>query len=50
LVAWREQIERRVLDAENMRGVVVVSGVAYGDGGGGCPGYFSARPTTTLAT
>jgi nucleoside-diphosphate-sugar epimerase len=44
LVAWREQIERRVLDAENMRGVVVVSGVAYGDGGGGVPGVLLGSP------
>jgi uncharacterized protein YbjT (DUF2867 family) len=44
LVAWREQIERRVLDAEDMRGVVVVSGVAYGDGGGGVPGVLLGSP------
>src|SRR6478609_6718693 len=44
LVAWREQIERRVLDAEDMRGVVVVSGVAYGDGGGGVPGVVLGSP------
>src|SRR3954453_2485194 len=37
LVAWREPIERRVLDAPGMRAVVVVAGVAYGDGGGGVP-------------
>jgi len=43
-VAWREQIERRVLDAEDMRGVVVVSGVAYGDGGGGVPGVLLGSP------
>jgi hypothetical protein len=30
LVAWREPIERRVLGASDMRGVVIVSGVAYG--------------------
>ena len=35
LVAWKEPIERRVLGAKDMRGVVIVSGVAYGDGGGG---------------
>ena len=34
LVSWKEPIERRVLDANDMRGVVIVSGVAYGDGGG----------------
>ena len=31
LVAWREPIERRVLDAAGMRGVVIVSSVAFGD-------------------
>ena len=44
LVAWREQIERRVLDAEGMRGVVVVSGVAYGDGGGALAGLLLGSP------
>ena len=50
LVAWKEPIERRVLGAKDMRGVVIVSSVAYGDGGGGMPGYCSARPETTGAT
>jgi nucleoside-diphosphate-sugar epimerase len=44
LVAWREQIERRLLDATDMRGVVIVSGVAYGDGGGGIPGLLLGSP------
>jgi nucleoside-diphosphate-sugar epimerase len=44
LVAWREPIERRVVDAPGMRGVVVVSGVAYGDGGGGVPGVLLGSP------
>jgi nucleoside-diphosphate-sugar epimerase len=35
MVAWKEPIERRVLDAAGMRGVVVVSSIAYGDAGGG---------------
>ena len=43
-VAWREPIERRVLDAKGMRGVVIVSGVAYGDGGGGIPGLLLGSP------
>jgi uncharacterized protein YbjT (DUF2867 family) len=30
LVAWKEPIHRRVLGAKDMRGVVIVSGVAYG--------------------
>jgi nucleoside-diphosphate-sugar epimerase len=44
LVAWREPIERRVLDANGMRGVVIGAGVAYGDGGGGVPGLVLASP------
>ena len=44
LVAWKEPIERRVLDAKHMRGVVIVSSVAYGDGGGGIPGLLLASP------
>jgi nucleoside-diphosphate-sugar epimerase len=44
MVAWREPIERRVLDATGLRGVVIVSGVAYGDGGGGVPGLLLGSP------
>jgi nucleoside-diphosphate-sugar epimerase len=44
LVAFREPIERRVLDAKGMRGVVITSGVAYGDGGGGVPGVLLGSP------
>jgi nucleoside-diphosphate-sugar epimerase len=44
LVSWREPIERRVLDASGMRGVVITSGVAYGDGGGGVPGVLLGSP------
>jgi nucleoside-diphosphate-sugar epimerase len=44
LVAWKGPIERRVLDAGEMRGVVIVSSVAYGDGGGGIPGLLLASP------
>jgi nucleoside-diphosphate-sugar epimerase len=44
LVAWKEPIERRVLGMKDMRGVVVVSGVAYGDGGGGIPGLLLGSP------
>jgi nucleoside-diphosphate-sugar epimerase len=44
LVAWKEPIERRILDASGMRGVVIVSGVAYGDGGGGIPGLLVGSP------
>jgi nucleoside-diphosphate-sugar epimerase len=45
LVAWKEPIERRVLDAPEMRGVVIVSSTAYGDGGGGTAGLLLASPT-----
>ena len=44
LVSWREPIERRMLGATDMRGVVIVSGVAYGDGGGGIPGLLVGSP------
>jgi nucleoside-diphosphate-sugar epimerase len=44
LVSWKEPIERRVLGAGEMRGVVIVSGVAYGDGGGGIPGLLLGSP------
>jgi nucleoside-diphosphate-sugar epimerase len=44
MVAWRQPIERRVLDAIDMRGVVIVSSVAYGDGGGGIPGLLLGSP------
>ena len=44
MVAWREPIERRVLDATGMRGIVPVSSVAYGGGGGGLPGLLLASP------
>jgi nucleoside-diphosphate-sugar epimerase len=44
LVAWKEQIERRVLAAATMRGVLIAPGVAYGDGGGGIPGLLLGSP------
>jgi nucleoside-diphosphate-sugar epimerase len=44
LVAWKEPIDRRVSEATGLRGVVIVSGVAYGDGGGGVPGVLLASP------
>jgi nucleoside-diphosphate-sugar epimerase len=44
MVAWKEPIERRVLDEPDMRGVVIVSSVAYGDGGGGVPGVLLGSP------
>ena len=44
LVAWKEPIERRVLGARGMRTVVIVSGTAYGDGGGAIPRALLASP------
>lgn len=44
MVAWKGPIEQRVLGAAQMRGVVVVSSVAYGDGGGGIPGLLLGSP------
>lgn len=43
-VAWKEPIERRVLEAPDLRGVVIVSGTAYGDGAGGIPGVLLGSP------
>ena len=50
LVAWKEPIERRVLGARDMRAVVIVSGTAYGDGGGAIPRALRPPPTTAPAT
>jgi len=44
LVAWKEPIERRVLAAKGMRGAVIISSTAYGDGGGGIPGLLLGSP------
>jgi nucleoside-diphosphate-sugar epimerase len=44
LVAWKEPIERRILDAAGMRGVVIVSSVAYGDDGGRIPELLLGSP------
>ena len=44
MVSWKEPIERRVLDAAGIRGAVIVSSVAYGDGGGGIPGLLLGSP------
>jgi len=44
LVAWKEPIERRLLAAGEMRAVVIVSGTAYGDAGGGIPGVLLGSP------
>jgi nucleoside-diphosphate-sugar epimerase len=44
MVAWKQSIERRVLNAQGVRGVVPVSSVAYGDGGGMIPGLLIGSP------
>jgi nucleoside-diphosphate-sugar epimerase len=44
MVAWKDPIEQRVLGARDIRGVLVVSSVAYGDGGGGIPGLLLNSP------
>src|SRR5947208_3661487 len=44
MVAFRQPIEKRLLDARGLRGGVIVSGVAYGDGGGGVPGLLLGSP------
>ncbi len=44
LVSWKEPIDGRVLQAGGLRGVVILSGVAYGDGGGGVPGVLLGSP------
>src|SRR4051812_17030506 len=44
MVAWKEPIEKRLLGATGLRGVVIVSSVAYGEGGGGVPGLLLGSP------
>lgn len=47
LVAWKQAIDQRVVDDSGMRGIVLVSGTAYGDGGGGVPGVLLGSPRDT---
>jgi nucleoside-diphosphate-sugar epimerase len=44
MVAWKEPLQQRLLSQTGMRGTIVVSGVAYGDGGGGIPGLLLGSP------
>ena len=44
LVAWKKPIDAKVVDATGMRGTIVVSSVAYGDGGGAIPGALLGSP------
>ncbi len=47
MVAWEPPILKRILDQSGMRGIVIVSSVAYGDGGGGVPGVLLGSPRDT---
>src|ERR1700679_515928 len=44
MVAWKQAIDQRILDESGMRGILLVSGTAYGDGGGGVPGVLLGSP------
>ena len=44
LVAWKGAVDSRVVGARGMRGVVIVSSIAYGDGGGAIPGLLLNSP------
>jgi nucleoside-diphosphate-sugar epimerase len=44
LVAWKQAIDQRILDESGMRGILIVSGTAYGDGAGGIPGVLLGSP------
>jgi nucleoside-diphosphate-sugar epimerase len=47
MVAWKQAIDQRVVDGSGMRGILIVSGTAYGDGGGGIPGVLLGSPRDT---
>jgi nucleoside-diphosphate-sugar epimerase len=44
MVAWKEPLQRRLLSQTGMRGIIILSSVAYGDGGGGIPGIVLGSP------
>ena len=44
MVAWKEPLQQRLLSETAMRGIVVVSSVAYGDAGGAVPGALLGSP------
>jgi nucleoside-diphosphate-sugar epimerase len=44
MVAWKEAVDQRILGEAGMRGILIVSGTAYGDGGGGIPGILLGSP------
>jgi nucleoside-diphosphate-sugar epimerase len=47
MVAWKEPLQERLLSHTGIRGIVVLSSVAYGDGGGGIPGILLGSPRDT---
>jgi nucleoside-diphosphate-sugar epimerase len=44
LVSWKQAVDQRVLDLPGVRGILIVSGTAYGNGGGGVPGILLNSP------
>jgi nucleoside-diphosphate-sugar epimerase len=44
MVSWKEPVDRRVVGATDVRGVVIPASVAYGDGAGGIPGLLLGSP------
>ena len=44
MVAWKEAIDHRILGEPGIRGILIISGTAYGDGGGGIPGILLGSP------
>jgi nucleoside-diphosphate-sugar epimerase len=44
MVAWKEPLQRRLLSQTGMRGIIVLSSVAYGDGGGLIPRIVLGSP------
>ena len=44
MVAWKPPLQEKLLSESGLRGVVVVSSTAYGDGGGGIPGALLGSP------
>ncbi|HEV3281459.1 MAG TPA: NAD-dependent epimerase/dehydratase family protein [Acidimicrobiales bacterium] len=44
MVAWKANVEQRLLDADGLRAIVPLVSVAYGDSGGGVPGVLLGSP------
>jgi len=49
MVAWEEPLQRRLLNQTGVRGIVVVSSVAYGDGAGAIPAALLGSPRDDAA-